>query len=86
MKDRDREYNVIMFNVEEQDEDDTCENRDAETAFEIMKCAGLNELDGEFATERIGSVDKEKKRPLKVQLQILLTNRQRLIYWPCRTT
>ena len=66
MKERDREYNVIMFNVEEQDEDDTSENHDAETALEIMNCAGLNEFDGEFTAERIGSVDTERNRPLKV--------------------
>ena len=54
MKDRDREYNVIMLNV-------------AETALEIMNCAGLNEFDGEFATERIGSDDKGKNRPLKIK-------------------
>ena len=66
MKDRDREYNVIMFNVEEQDEDNNSENCDAETAREIMNCAGL-ESDEVFATERIGSFDNEKNRPLKVK-------------------
>jgi hypothetical protein len=66
MKERDREYNVVMFNIEEQDEDDTSENHhhDAETALEIMNCAGLNEIDGEFTAERIGSVDTERNRPL----------------------
>ena len=28
-----REYNVVMFNVEEQKEEDPCENYDADTAF-----------------------------------------------------
>ena len=47
----DREFNVIMFNVEEQDDDDPSENYDADTAMDIMESAGLNAVEGEFATE-----------------------------------
>ena len=54
-----------MFNVAEQDEDVTSENRDAETAREIMNCAGLNGSNEEFATERIGSADKGKEQTIE---------------------
>ena len=43
----DREYNVIMFNVEEQDEEDPSENYDADTALDIMNSAGLDAVEGE---------------------------------------
>ena len=32
----DREYNVIMFNVEEQNEQDPSDNYDTDTALDIM--------------------------------------------------
>ena len=51
MNESDREYNVIMFNVEEQDEDNPSESYDADTAIDIMNSAGLSTFDGEFITE-----------------------------------
>ena len=86
MKKRDRECNIIMFNVEELDEDYTSENRDAETALVIMNRAGRNEFDGEFATEGIGRVVTESNRPLKVRFDYkscafdLLANLKNLKY------
>ena len=53
MNESDREYNVIMFNVEEQDDDNPSESYDADTAIDIMNYAGLSTFDGEFITERI---------------------------------
>ena len=38
----DREYNVVMSNVEEQKEEDPSENYDADTALDIMNSAGLD--------------------------------------------
>ena len=58
----DREYNVVMFNVEEQKEEDPSENYDADTALDIMNSAGLDAVEGEYTTERIGTFDKEKNR------------------------
>ena len=51
----DREYNVIMFNVEEQDEEDPSENYDADTALDITNSAGLDavSVEGKYTTERI---------------------------------
>ena len=63
----DREYNVIMFNVEEQDEEDPSENYDADTALDIMNSAGLDAVEGEYTTERIGALQNDKNRPLKVK-------------------
>ena len=48
----DREYNVVMFNVEVQEEEDPSENYNAYTALDIMKSAGLVAVEGEFTTER----------------------------------
>ena len=48
------EYNVITFNVEEQDEEDPSENYDADTALDIMNSAGLEAVEGEYTTERSG--------------------------------
>ena len=56
----DREFNVIMFNVEEQDDDDPSENYDADTAMDIMESAGLNAVEGEFTTERIRTLEKKE--------------------------
>ena len=67
MNESDREYNVIMFNVEEQDDDNPSESYDADTAIDIMNSAGLSTFDGEFITERIGTLDKDRNRPLKVK-------------------
>ena len=69
----DREFNVIMFNVEEQDDDDPSENYDADTAMDIMESAGLNAVEGEFTTERIGALEKERNRPLKVKFDFKST-------------
>ena len=65
----DREYNVVMFNVEEQEEEDPSETCDVDTALDIMNSAGLVAVEGEgrFTAERIGTFDKDKKRPLKVK-------------------
>ena len=65
----DREYNVIMFNVEEQEEEDPSENYDVDTALDIMNSAGLVAVEGEgrYTVERIGTFDKDKNRPLKVK-------------------
>ena len=65
----DREYNVVMFNVEEQEEEDPSETYDVDTALDIMNSAGLVAVEGEgrFTAERIGTFDKDKKRPLKVK-------------------
>ena len=38
----DREYNVVMFNVYEQEEEDPSENYDADTSLDIMNSAGLD--------------------------------------------
>ena len=51
-----REYNVIMFNIEEKDEDDHRENFDADTALDIMNSAGLDTVEGEYITKRIGAL------------------------------
>ena len=51
MNESDREYNVIMFNVEEQEEGDPSENYDADTALDIMNSAGLDAVEGEYTTE-----------------------------------
>ena len=48
--------NVILFNVKEQDEDDHSENFDADTALDIMNSAGLDAVEGEYTTERIGAL------------------------------
>ena len=32
-----------------------------------MESAGLNTVEGEFMTERIGALEKERNRPLKVK-------------------
>ena len=56
----DREYNVIMFNVEEQDEEDPSKNYDADTALDIMNSAGLDAVEGEYTTERIGALQNDK--------------------------
>ena len=69
----DREYNVVMFNVEEQKEEDPSENYDADTALDIMNSAGLDAVEGEYTTERIGTLDKEKNRPLKVKFDFKST-------------
>ena len=65
----DREYNMVMFNVEEQEEEDPSETYDVDTALDIMNSAGLVAVEGEgrFTAERIGTFDKDKKRPLKVK-------------------
>ena len=69
----DREFNVIMFNVEEQNDDDTSENYDDDTALEIKDSAGVSTVEGEFTTERIGTLDKNKNRPLKVNFDFKST-------------
>ena len=46
-----REYNMIMFNVEEKDEDDHSENFNADTALDIMNSAGLEVVEGEYLTD-----------------------------------
>ena len=69
----DREYNVIMFNVEEQDEEDPSENYDADTALDIMNSAGLEAVEGEYTTERIGALQNDKNRPLKVKFDFKST-------------
>ena len=69
----DREYNVIMFNVEEQDGEDPSENYDADTALDIMNSAGLDAVEGEYTTERIGALKNDKNRPLKVKFDFKST-------------
>ena len=69
----DREYNVIMFNVEEQDEEDPSENYDADTDLDIMNSAGLDAVEGEYTTERIGALQNDKNRPLKVKFDFKST-------------
>ena len=69
----DREYNVVMFNVEEQEEEDPSENYDADIALDIMNSAGLDTVEGEYTTERIGTLDKDKNRPLKVKFDFKST-------------
>ena len=69
----DREYNAVMFNVEEQKEEDASENYDADTALDIMNSAGLDAVEGEYTTERIGTLDNEKNRPLKVKFDFKST-------------
>ena len=60
----DREYNVVMFNVEVQEEEDPSENYDPDTALDIMKSAGFVAVEGEFTTARIWTLEKDKNRPL----------------------
>lgn len=69
----DREFNVVMFNVEEQDEEDLSENYDTVVASDIMNSAGLYAVEGDFTTERIGALDKDKNRPLKVKFDFKST-------------
>ena len=69
----DREYNVIMFNVEEQGEEDPSENYDADTALDIMNSAGIEAVEGEYTTERIGALQNDKNRPLKVKFDFKST-------------
>ena len=38
-----------------------------------MNSAGLDAVEGEFTTERIGTLDKDKSRPLKVKFDFKLT-------------
>ena len=38
---------MIMFNVEKQNDDDTSENYDTDTALDIMDSAGVNSLSSE---------------------------------------
>ena len=69
---KDREHNVIMFNVEEQPDDDTSENYGADVlALEIMISAGLDLSEREFSSERVRSSNKEKNRPLKVKFNCM---------------
>jgi hypothetical protein len=64
----DREFNVVMFNVEEEDENgDSSEEFNNEVALDVMKCAGLDSFAGDFSAERIGVADTERSRPLKVK-------------------
>ena len=56
-----------MFNVLEQENNDSRENHDADLALEIINCAGLGKFDGDFSAERIGTLDKQKTRPLKIK-------------------
>jgi hypothetical protein len=67
MNENDREFNVIMFNVEEKDD----ENYDADTALNIIASAGatITESQGGCTVERIGMLDKDKIRPLKVKFE-----------------
>ena len=68
LKDNDREYNVIMFNVEEELEGgDSSEKYNYDKAADILN--NVNSFDGDFATERIGSPVQEKNRPLKVRFE-----------------
>ena len=73
MNESDREYNVIMFNVEEQEEEDPSENYDADTALDIMNSAGIEAVEGEYTTERIGALQNDKNRPLKVKFDFKST-------------
>jgi len=50
MNEQDREYNVIMFNVQEQESDDDSDDHDGDVAPNIMKSAVLGSSDGEFST------------------------------------
>ena len=62
-----------MFNVEEQKKEDPSEKYDADTALDIMNSAGLDVVEGEYTTERIGTLDKDKNRPLKVKFDFKST-------------
>ena len=64
---------MVMFNVEEQKEEDPSENYDADTALDIMNSAGLDAVEEEYTTERIGPLDKDKNRPLKVKFDFKST-------------
>ena len=68
LHENDREFNVVMFNVEEESENgDSSEEFNNEVALDVMKCCGLTSFAGEFSTERIGVTDTERSRPLKVK-------------------
>ena len=58
-----------MFNVEEQEGEDISENFDVDTASGIMNSAGLDAVEGQFATEHIETSDKDK-----TGLTLLLNN------------
>ena len=68
----DREFNVVMFNVEEETEDgNSSKVFNDEVAIDVMKCAGLTGIGGVivFSTERIGVAKTGKMRPLKVKFE-----------------
>lgn len=68
IKECDREYNVVMFNVEEEQEDgDSSDQYNIDTARNVISSTGLTSFEGDFSTERIGSPDEEKNRPLLVK-------------------
>ena len=70
-----------MFNVEEQPDHNDSKSYDADVALEILNSAGVDQCEGEFSTERTGSPDKEKNRPLKIKFDYL--SPQRLICYQC---
>ena len=42
-------HNVIMFNVEEQTDDDASRNHNADVALEFMNSTGFVQCEGEFS-------------------------------------
>ena len=73
INEQDRERNVIMLNVKEQEIADKNEHHDGQLAFKIMQRAGLPESDGQFDCERIGAPDSSRSRPLKVSFSFKST-------------
>ena len=54
IKECDTEYNIVMFNVEEEQEDrDSCEQHNNGKARNAMTSAGLSSFEGDFSTGRI---------------------------------
>ena len=53
IKECDREYNLVMFNFEEEQEDGDSSKQYNYTARNVMKSAGLSTFDGDYSIERI---------------------------------
>ena len=70
LHERDREFNVVMFNVDEETENGNSSiDFNNEVAIDVMRCTGLTGIGGVFSTERIGVAKTGKIRPLKVKFE-----------------
>jgi hypothetical protein len=71
INEKDREYNVIMCNGEEQDSDIESDNFDADIALETMNSAVLDPFDGDFLLKGLvqQNADTASNRPLKIKFE-----------------